>query len=375
MRNTLFAFIAIALGLHFVNASRFAPAPDANIHLIAHRGIHQTYSSKDLKRDDCTATRINSPTHEYLENTIPSMEAAFAAGADVIELDVAPTTDGQFAVFHDWTLDCRTEGSGPVRAQSMDALRKLDIGYGYTADGGKTFPFRGKGIGLMPSLTEVLNRFPEGQFLVNFKSKDSTEADALAKLLAENPRWRDSIWSVYGGEIPTNRAHELMPDIMGFTKDGIKSCLKEYIALGWSGHVPDACKNTRLMIPSDYTWLIWGWPNRFQQRMQNNGTTVILTGPLKGYGGIEALQHPAEVIPDHFIGYVWTNKIEEIGPILASSPRPDSTVTFNPDLGLPNQEPQPEFQAPPRVYCCAPPPIQVPISTRPDIKALSDKPQ
>ena len=37
------------------------------------------------------------------------MRAAFAAGADIVELDIHPTTDGQFAVFHDWTLDCRTE--------------------------------------------------------------------------------------------------------------------------------------------------------------------------------------------------------------------------------------------------------------------------
>jgi len=28
----------------------------------------------------------------------------------------------------------------------------LDIGYGDTADGGKSWPFRGKGVGMMPSL-------------------------------------------------------------------------------------------------------------------------------------------------------------------------------------------------------------------------------
>ena len=39
-----------------------------------------------------------------------------------------------------------------AREASMSYLRTLDIGYGHTADGGKTFPFRGKGVGLMPSL-------------------------------------------------------------------------------------------------------------------------------------------------------------------------------------------------------------------------------
>ena len=69
---------------------------------------------------------------------------------------------------HDWTLDCRTEGSGTVRSHSMADLKQLDIGYGYTADGGASFPFRGSGIGLMPTLGEVLTAMSELRFLVNF---------------------------------------------------------------------------------------------------------------------------------------------------------------------------------------------------------------
>jgi hypothetical protein len=64
-------------------------------------------------------------------------------GADLVEIDVAPTPTGN-GVFHDWTVDCRTEGKGEVRAATMAELKQLDPGYGYTADGGKTFPLRGK---------------------------------------------------------------------------------------------------------------------------------------------------------------------------------------------------------------------------------------
>jgi glycerophosphoryl diester phosphodiesterase len=116
-------------------------------------------------------------THQYLENTISSMRAGFTIGADIVELDVHPTTDGEFAVFHDWTLDCRTDGRGVTREHSMAYLKKLDIGHGYTADGGKTFPFRGKGIGLMPTLTEVLATFPEQRLLINVKSRDPSEGE------------------------------------------------------------------------------------------------------------------------------------------------------------------------------------------------------
>ena len=77
---------------------------------------------------------------------------------------------------HDWTVDCRTQGSGDTRSHDMAYLKTLDIGYGYTADGGATFPFRGKGVGQMPELKEVLTALPQGRFLVNYKSNEEREA-------------------------------------------------------------------------------------------------------------------------------------------------------------------------------------------------------
>ena len=58
----------------------------------------------------------------FLENTLPSMRAAFEAGADIVEFDIHPTTDGHFAVFHDWTVDCRTEGRGVTREHTLAAV-------------------------------------------------------------------------------------------------------------------------------------------------------------------------------------------------------------------------------------------------------------
>ena len=80
-----------------------------------------------------TALRIYPPTHTYIENTISSMQAAFDAGAQIVEIDIHPTIDGQFAVFHDWMLDCRTNGKGRTRDFAMADLKKLDLGYGSSA--------------------------------------------------------------------------------------------------------------------------------------------------------------------------------------------------------------------------------------------------
>ncbi len=174
------SLVGIVLLLAVWNGS-FWSSYSAPTTLLAHRGMAQTYHREELENDTCTATRIFPPEHAYLENTIASMQAAFDFGADIVEFDIHPTTDGQFAVFHDWTINCRTQGKGVTREQAMSYLKTLDIGYGYTADGGKTFPFRGKGVGLMPAMDEVLAAFPDRRFLINIKSNDPHEGDLLAE--------------------------------------------------------------------------------------------------------------------------------------------------------------------------------------------------
>ena len=71
----------------------------------------------------------------------------------------------------------------------MAELKALDIGYGYTADGGTTFPFRGKGVGLMPTLDEVIARFPDKCFHINVKSNDPAEGDATFRVSDHYPLW------------------------------------------------------------------------------------------------------------------------------------------------------------------------------------------
>ena len=138
--------------------------------ILAHRGLHQTFDPTGITKETCTATRIIKPEHNYIENTITSIQASIDYGADIVEFDIHPTVDGEIVVFHDWELGCRTNGKGVVREQTTEYLKSLDIGYGYTADNGKTYPFRGKFVGEMPTLGEVLTSFPNTRFLINIKS-------------------------------------------------------------------------------------------------------------------------------------------------------------------------------------------------------------
>jgi glycerophosphoryl diester phosphodiesterase len=315
MRYLFVAIVVFAAFAWLNNTSLFSTPSGGRPVLLAHRGLHQTFPPEGVQNDTCTATRINPPEHEYIENTIASMQAAFAAGADVVEFDVHPTTDGQFAVFHDWTLDCRTEGHGRTRDHAMSDLKKLDVGYGYSADGGKTFPLRGKGVGLMPTLDEVLARFPDKRFLINVKSNDPSEGEKLAAYLAKLAPEARARLMVYGGTAPVELVRDKLPDVAIGSGTSLKSCLIRYMLLGWSGHVPEACREGMMFVPLNIAPWLWGWPHKFQQRMDDAGVQMFVLGPYDGAlgtAGVDDLEQYAK-LPKGFTGGIWTNRIDRIG--------------------------------------------------------------
>jgi len=294
----------------------FAKAQSDTPLLLAHRGMAQTFPMEGITGDTCTAEIIYEPEHPYLENSIPSMEAAFKEGADIVEFDVQLTIDGEFAVFHDWTLECRTNGEGVTREHTMEQLKQLDIGYGYTADNGTTFPFRGKGVGLMPTLNEVLTHFPNESFLIHIKSDDPEEGRQLASYLATLPKERLRNLAVYGGDQPIKTLKENLPDIRVMSMDTMKSCMLPYIAIGWTGFVPEACEHTQIHLPETYAKWMWGWPTKFINRMDKNETRVILVAGDGGWSEGFENEQDLERLPRNYNGAIWTNRIDVIASLL-----------------------------------------------------------
>ena len=303
--------------LFLKNGPLFVKARTGQPFLLANGGLSQAYSPVGLTNQTCTASRILPPTHPYLENTIASMKAAFQLGADIVEFDVQLTKDKQFAVFHDSTLDCRTNAKGSVSQYTLAELKKLDIGYGYTADGGKTFPFRGKGIGLMPSLDEVLNAFPDRSLLIDVKSSKSEEGIQLARVLSALPENRQRFLTVEGGDQPIDVLHQRLPQMRVASRAIIMSCVLQYEALGWTGSVPAACHHIELLLPDKFAPWLWGWPDRFLDRMAMNDTLVVLE---KGNGTEEfssGFDSPEDLkrLPSGYTGGIWTNRINQIAPV------------------------------------------------------------
>ncbi len=75
------------------------------------------------------AHRGASATHP--ENTLPAFEAALAAGAPLVELDVRLSADGVPVVVHDPEVSRTTDGAGWVHELTLEDLRSLNAG---TAD-------------------------------------------------------------------------------------------------------------------------------------------------------------------------------------------------------------------------------------------------
>jgi glycerophosphoryl diester phosphodiesterase len=101
-------------------------------------------------------------------NTMYAFERAAAMGADVLEMDVHITQDGQLVLMHDETVDRTTDGTGKIEEMTLAELKALDAGYDWSPDDGQTFPFRGQGI-TAAALDEVFQAFPD--MLMNIEIK------------------------------------------------------------------------------------------------------------------------------------------------------------------------------------------------------------
>ena len=280
--------------------------------LLAHRGLAQTFDVSIVNWDTNTAEIIYEPEHPYLENTIDSMKVAFEYGADVVELDIQLTKDKKLAVFHDYDLSMRTEGTGSVGDWTMEELKTLDVGYRYTADGGKSFPFRGKGTGLMPEFTEILEMFPDKDLLIHMKDGDIETAEVLWEYLKDMSAERLSQITVYGNEAGLEYLREQNSNMRVLSGKRLKEALLKYELLGWTGYIPNEIKNMEIHIPLMYAKALWGWPNKFVERMESvNTRVVIVEGNGKWSEGFDT-EESLTKIPSGYTGYVWTNRIDVV---------------------------------------------------------------
>ena len=121
------------------------------------------------------------------ENTILALESAVKIGVDVLESDIRFTKDNVPILYHDEDLVRITGKDDKVRKKTLDELLQYDLGYNFTTDVGRTYPFRGQGLTVV-TLEEALKRFPDTILNLDIKDTFKDAPDEVARILLENGR-------------------------------------------------------------------------------------------------------------------------------------------------------------------------------------------
>ena len=208
---TVFSAAVLAVGLVIASES---PSEKPRLLIQAHRGYSEVYP----------------------ENTLIAMEAAFEAGADRVEGDLALTSDGHVVYMHDRTVDRTTDGSGRVASMTLEEIKQLDAG------SWKDPRFAGERV---PTLAEALDLAAgHGELNLELKTVDLTLlqildlVEATLAVVEEHDVWDRVVFSSFDHralQMVEERAPSARILVIDWSSGGRGSGLEVAIARGWYG--------------------------------------------------------------------------------------------------------------------------------------------
>lgn len=144
----LYAFFLVS-GINVINLENTVYEPETKI--IAHRGFME----------------------RGVENTVSSLVASADAGADMVEIDIQQTKDGQFVVFHDASLTRLAGRSEKIYNLTLDELTQINVQFGKSMD-------------KIPSLAVMLQKSEElrVKLLIEVKTHGYETPDMIERLIA-----------------------------------------------------------------------------------------------------------------------------------------------------------------------------------------------
>jgi glycerophosphoryl diester phosphodiesterase len=193
---------------------------------------------------DWTQLRVLNIAHQGGEDEAPSntmyaFERSLRIGADMLEVDIHTSADGELIVLHDATVDRTTNGTGRVYDKTLEELRKLDAGHNMVPGEGtesgldaSSYPFRGVRLGTrkpppgftpedfrLATLDEVMRAYPTVPINIEIKGAADSDvasfrrnAEGLAAYLNELGR-TEGIMVASFSDAAIQRFHELAPQI------------------------------------------------------------------------------------------------------------------------------------------------------------------
>ncbi|HLV38644.1 glycerophosphodiester phosphodiesterase [Xanthomarina sp.] len=126
--------------------------------------------------DSCLKIGHRGAKGYIAENTLESIQKALDIGVDGIEIDVHVCASGELVVFHDFTLDRMTNGTGEIKKVSLSELKQLKVNNEF----------------LIPTLEEVLDVIDKKCFL-NIELKGRHTAAKTCEVIQKHIR--EKAWS------------------------------------------------------------------------------------------------------------------------------------------------------------------------------------
>jgi glycerophosphoryl diester phosphodiesterase len=194
------------------------------------------------------------------ENTWPSFLMGYEAGADLLELDVQLSRDGQAIVYHDFTLGPKFGDPRWVRDLTWDELSGLDAGSWFAP------AFAGERI---PRLADVLNwareRVPLWVDLKHgFADPWDDRLERAALDLIERAGMNDQVVISSWDQVALARIQARRPELP--------------LAMNLRPRVPDPVTH---VTQAGMQWVVVYWPQTYRwdvARLKEAGLRVCLTG-------------------------------------------------------------------------------------------------
>ena len=193
------------------------------------------------------------------ENTWAALEAGYQAGADLLEVDVQLSRDGQAVVFHDFSLQPKLGDPRWVRDLAWEELQDVDVGSWFGPQ------FAGQRI---PRLVEVLawarDRLPLWVDLKHgFVAPDDDRLEMTALGLIEAAGLVERVVISSWDQVALARIKARQPEIP--------------LAVNLRPRVPDPAEQ---VARTGADWVVVYWPQVDRQtvaQLQAAGLTVVLT--------------------------------------------------------------------------------------------------
>lgn len=240
------------------------------------------------------------------ENTMAAFAQAIEEYAtDMLELDVHLSREGELVVSHDPAVDRCTNGGGPIEGMTVAELRKLDAGYRFSRDGGRTFPFRGRGVRI-PTLVEVLRGFPSVRLNIDLKASTLGIERAFAELVRRE-RTVDRICCGSELDASAERLAEELPECCRFYP---RDALTAFVLAVKSGE----------HVPLDDRYLVLDMPLEFGGMRLVDATLLRLAEQSGRWVNVWTVDDPEEMrrLVEEGVGGIMTDRSDLLRSVLDS---------------------------------------------------------